>query len=243
MFPRISVIVLIATLTLGCGSGVDKSRQYAARGDEYFAADRFEAAVIEYRNALKNQPRWAEAYIKLGDAYAALGKPEEAYRAYAGANELTPGDTRCYLGMGRLLLDAGMYNEARMRAELVLDRDPRNVDALLLYGRALVRQNRFKEAIGAFNTALPIDQRPAAYEGLGQAKLGTGDAVGAETSYRAGVEANPRSVQVRVALGQFLLNANRTGEAEKELVKAVQDNADDELANRAAASLFVTTGR
>jgi tetratricopeptide (TPR) repeat protein len=243
MFPRMIVIVLSATLTVACAGGVDKARQYAARGDEYFAADRFEAAVIEYRNALKKQPRWAEAYIKLGEAYAALGKAEEAYRAYAGANELTPGDGRCYLGMGRLLLDAGMFNEARMRAELVLDRDPRSVDALLLYGRALVRQNRFKEAIGAFNTALAVDQRPAAYEGLGQAKLGTGDAAGAETAYRAGVEANPRSVQAHVTLGQFLLTANRTGEAEKELLQAVQENPGDELANRAAASLFVTTGR
>jgi tetratricopeptide (TPR) repeat protein len=243
MLPRISIVVLSAALTLACAGGVDKSRHHVARGDEYFAADRFEAAVIEYRNALKKQPRWAEAYIKLADAYAALGKAEEAYRAYASANELTPGNTRCYLGMGRLLLDAGMYNEARMRAELVLDRDPRSVDALLLYGRALVRQNRFKEAIGAFNTALAIDQRPAAYEGLGQAKLGTGDAAGAETAYRAGVEANPRSVQARVTLGQFLLSAKRSGEAEKELLQAVQANAEDELANRAAATLFVTTGR
>jgi tetratricopeptide (TPR) repeat protein len=236
-------LVLSATLTLACTTGVDQARRHAARGDEYYAADRFEAAVIEYRNAVKKQPRWADAYIKLGDAYTALDKAEEAYRAYASANELAPGNTRCYLGMGRLLHDAGMYNEARMRAELVLDRDPRNIDALLLYGRTLVRQSRFNEAIGAFNTALALDKRPAAYAGLAQAKLGAGDAAGAERVYRAGVDENPRSVEAGVTLGQFLIGSGRVDEGEKQLLNAVRMNPQDELANRAIASLYATTGR
>jgi tetratricopeptide (TPR) repeat protein len=243
MAARFILLVLSATLTFACASSVEQAQRYAARGDEYVAADRFDAAVIEYRNALRKQPRWTEAHLKLGDAYTALGNAEEAYRAYASAIELAPANTRSYLGMGRLLLDAGMYNEARLRAELVLDRDPRNVAALLLYGRALVRQTHFKEALGAFNTALAIDRRPAAYQGLGQAKLGLGDQAGAEAAYRAGVDANPRSVEARVTLGQFLLTANRTREAEQELMKAVRVESQDELANRAAASLFVTTGR
>jgi tetratricopeptide (TPR) repeat protein len=243
MRPRFILLVLITALTAACTGSADQARRHATRGDEYFAADRFEAAVIEYRNALKKEPRWAEGYIKLGDAYAALGKAEDAYRAYAGANQLTPGNTRAYLGMGKLLLDAGMFNEARLRAELVLDRDARSVEALMLYGRTLVRESRFADAIGAFNTVLAIDNRPAAYEGLGKAKLGAGDTAGAEKAYRAGVTDNPRSVEARVTLGQFLLAANRTREAEQELLQAVKLNPQDELANRAAASLYVTTGR
>jgi tetratricopeptide (TPR) repeat protein len=237
------VSVVTAALGIACAGGADQARRHAARGDEYFAADRFEAAVIEFRNAVKKQPRWADAYLKLGDAYTALGKAEEAYRAYASANELAPGNTRSYLGMGRLLHDAGMYNEARMRAELVLDREPRNLDALVLYGRTLVRQSRYQEAIGAFNTALALDRRPAAFDGLAQAKLGAGETAGAEAAYRAGVDANPRSVEARVMLGQFLINTGRAREAEKQLLEAVRMNPQDELANRALASLYATTGR
>jgi tetratricopeptide (TPR) repeat protein len=243
MFPRVILLILIASVTLACAGNAEQARRYAARGDEYLAADRLEAAIIEYRNAVKKQPRWAEGHIKLGDAFTALGRAEDAYRAYASAIQLAPGSGRAYLGMGRLMLDAGMYNEARLRAELVLDRDPRNVDALLLYGRALVRQTRFAEAIGAFNTALAVDRRPAGYEGLGQANLGLGNQAGAEAAYRAGVETNPQSVEARVALGQFLLTVNRVREAELELLKGVQANPQSELANRAAASLYVNTGR
>src|SRR5437867_2918081 len=192
MPPRFIILLLGAALSVSCAGSADQARRYAARGDEYFAADRFEAAAIEYLNALKKQPRWVEAHLKLGDAYTAVGKAEEAYREYASAIQLAPGNTRSYLEMGRLLLDAGMSDEARLRAELVLDREPRNVEALLLYGRALNRQNRFKEAIGAFNTALAVDGRPAAYDGLGKAKLGLGDQAGAEAVYREGADKNPQ---------------------------------------------------
>jgi len=236
-------ILLSATLGAACAATGDQARRYAARGDQYVAAGRFDAAVIEYRNALKQQPRWADVHLKLADSYVALDKAEEAYREYASAIELLPGNTRSYLGMGRLLLDAGMYNEARLRAELILDHEPRNVDALLLYGRALNRQNRFTDAIGAFNTALALDTRPALYDGLGAAKAGLGDAKGAEAAYREGVDRNPRSVEARVSLAQFLLTAKRTREAEQDVLKAVELNPHDELANRAAASLYVTTGR
>src|SRR6266699_1733069 len=216
---RVVAVVLSAALTSACAGSAEQARRYVARGDEYFAAERFDAAVIEYRNALRQQPKLADAPLKLADAYAALGKAEEAYRAYASAIELLPGNTRSYLGMGRLLLAADMYNEARLRAELVLDRDPHNVEALLLYGRALNRQGRFKEALGAFNTALAIDARPAIYDGLGQAKMGLGDPKGAEAAYREAAEKNPRSVEARVSLAQFLLTANRTREAEQEVLR------------------------
>ena len=53
MHPRFVLFALSATLTIACADSPDKARGYAARGDEYFAADHFEAAVIEYRNALK----------------------------------------------------------------------------------------------------------------------------------------------------------------------------------------------
>jgi tetratricopeptide (TPR) repeat protein len=243
MRPQFILLALSAALTIACADSGDQARRYVAHGDEYFAADHFEAAAIEYRNAVKKQPRWAEAHLKLADAYTALGNAEEAYRAYASTIELTPGNTRSYLGMGGLLFDAGMYNEARLRAELVLDRDPHNVDALLLYGRTLNRQNRFREAVGAFNTALAVDGRPAAYDGLGQAQIGLGDERGAEAAYRDGAEKNPQSVEARVSLGQFLLTAGRIREAERELLKAVQLDPRNELSNRATASLYVRTGR
>ena len=68
-------IACVAAAGIGCGwSAHDRARANVERGDAYVASGRPEAAVIEYRNAVKRQPRWAEAYRKLGDAYSTLGK-------------------------------------------------------------------------------------------------------------------------------------------------------------------------
>jgi len=87
MSARIITVILCAAVAGACGRD-QSARRFVERGDADLAAGRDAAAVIEYRNAIKQRPAWAEAYSKLGDAYMAQGDSEEAYRAYANAIEL-----------------------------------------------------------------------------------------------------------------------------------------------------------
>ena len=92
MSARIILVILCAAVAGGCGGREQSARRFVERGDADLAAGRDAAAVIEYRNAIKQRPAWAEAYRKLGDAYMAQGDSEEAYRAYTNAIELAPSD-------------------------------------------------------------------------------------------------------------------------------------------------------
>jgi tetratricopeptide (TPR) repeat protein len=239
----LAVLAAVSALTLACARGDDAARRLIERGDAYQAAGRHDAAIIEYRNAIRKQSSSAEAYRKLADAYVDNGKAEEGYRAYCTAVDLNPADLHSRVEAGRLLLSAGRFNEALVRAVQTLERDEQNVDAQVLSGRALTRLARVDDAIAQLESAVAIDHRPSAYAALGDARLAAGDRDGAEAAFRASVSRAPQSVDARLALAQYLAATNRTGEAEQQLLQAVSANASSEAANRALASFYITTGR
>src|SRR5262245_56192081 len=92
MSLRMLPVVIVAVTTLACASNTERARAFTERGDRYTASGEYDAAVIEYRNALKRTPDSNEVNRKLGNAYVALSKAEEAYRAYSTAIELDPSD-------------------------------------------------------------------------------------------------------------------------------------------------------
>src|SRR5689334_2527930 len=177
-------IVAVAGLVaaVGCG-GREQAQRFAERGDEYVRQGRYDAAVIEYRNAIKRRPTWADVHRRLADAYVELGKGEEAYRAYSKAMETDRTDARAYVGAGKLLLDSGLPHEAEVRAEQALDRDPQNVDAQVLRGRALTRLQQFDDALEVLEGAVRGKSNPAAYAALAEARQASGDEPGAAHAY------------------------------------------------------------
>ena len=61
-------LLLPLVITVSCVSAEQAARQFIERGDRDAAAGRDEAAAIDFKNAVKNDPNSAEAYRKLGDA-------------------------------------------------------------------------------------------------------------------------------------------------------------------------------
>src|SRR4051794_24030560 len=86
---RRTVLILVASVVLSAALTAcrmrpqDAARDHAARGDQFAQEGRYEAALIEYRNAVKARPAWSEGHDKVGDALLRLGRTTEAYRAYA----------------------------------------------------------------------------------------------------------------------------------------------------------------
>lgn len=88
---RTWAILLSAVLlfTASCGRDPEKAkRRYLENGNRYAQQGKFKEAIIMYRNALKRDPRFGEAYLKLGDAEMKRGMPAQAVAAYRRAVEL-----------------------------------------------------------------------------------------------------------------------------------------------------------
>jgi tetratricopeptide (TPR) repeat protein len=217
MFSKLGVVTLITGIVVAAAcsrSGAERARRFADDGDRFMTSGRYNAAVIEYRNAIKSEPTWATGHARLATAFLAIGKTDDAYREFSNAIELDATDTRSRLEAGRLLFGAHMYQESQIRAEQVLDREARNVDALVLLARSYAA-----------------------------AALETGDRDGAEAVLRGIVRQEPSAVEARVALGDFLATTARPYDAERQLIATVHDFPADELANRSLASFYLSTGR
>jgi tetratricopeptide (TPR) repeat protein len=211
---RLIPMIVVLVAANGCARAHATAADFTAAGDRYTREGRYSAAVIEFRNAIKRDPRYAPAHGHLAATYELLGKIEEAYREYANALTLDSNDNHARLAAGRLLLSARMYEEAQIRAEQVLERDAHNAEAIVLFARAYAAQT-----------------------------LSTGDRAGAEAVLRGAVRQVPTSVEARVALGEFLNGTGQSAEAERELLATVHDHPGDELANRSLAALYLTSGR
>lgn len=131
-----AVCGVIGIVVMACSDNRERSKYtHVARGDRFTSTGDLDAAVIEYRSALQDDPRFADGYRKLSNAYIARGQFADALRtALAGADAAKSRDN--HVAAGNLLLLAGRFDEAKARAEAVLTGDGRNVLARALLANA-----------------------------------------------------------------------------------------------------------
>src|SRR5207248_2241497 len=133
------IVVLSCAISFeSCRNPRALAAQHLQRGDRYAQQQKYEEALIEYRGAVQANPRSGESQKKLGQTYLRLAAPANALAAYVRAADLLPEDVEAQLAAGHLLQDAGQFIEARARAQAALAKDPKNTQAQLLIGYALL---------------------------------------------------------------------------------------------------------
>src|SRR5688572_18598462 len=149
---RLSVSLVLACSALVGAAGCSKDpevakREYVASGDQYVEQKKYAEAVVEYRNAIQQDPKFGPARYKLAETYLKLNQPSDAYREFVRAADLMPDDTAAQLSAARMLLAGGRFLDAQTRAERVLAKDPKNVTAHLVKATALAGMKNFDQAV------------------------------------------------------------------------------------------------
>ncbi|GIU73544.1 MAG: hypothetical protein KatS3mg004_0631 [Bryobacteraceae bacterium] len=86
-----AIAMALTVFFLSCARDPEKAkRRYLENGNRYLQQGKVREAIIMYRNALKRDPRFGEAWLKLGDAEMRRGMPAQAVAAYRRAVELYP---------------------------------------------------------------------------------------------------------------------------------------------------------
>ena len=102
---RFIAAVLMLVLGLSCARNPEVAkREYLASGDQFFSQKKIKEAIVQYRNAVRQDPRFGEARYKLAEAYVLDGDAARAPREYIRAADLLPKDFLAQLKSSDALL-------------------------------------------------------------------------------------------------------------------------------------------
>ena len=122
-------IILLPAAMVACGSQEEKKMKFFQKGRTLYEQGDYVKARLEFKNALQIDPKFADGYYWMGMIRQQDGNLKQAYGAFAKAAELDPGHLMAHLQLGRMLLLSRNIDQALKKAELILAKEPDNVDA------------------------------------------------------------------------------------------------------------------
>ena len=245
VFSGVLAVVLVCASLTACAPDPEAAKQkHFARAEQYFIEQKYDEAIIEYRNALQEDPKFAEARFKLAETYVAKNDYRNAYPEYIRAADLSPDDIRIQARAGNMLLLGRRFEEARTRARTILQKDPSNLEALILLGNAVAGLGDLPSAVQITERAVAADPgREGIQVNLGALQLARGNQKEAEEAFTTAVRLNPKSPAAHMAMANFHQHIGNFDAAEDAFKRALALAPDDVRANRAVAAFYVSTGR
>jgi tetratricopeptide (TPR) repeat protein len=129
------------------------------RGVDAYNAGRFAEAADAYKAETERDPGNYLAWAYLGDAYVRSDRAALAEAAYRRSIQLEPDCLPCQQSYGSFLYNAGRYEEALPRYELVARGAPEDPNVLAYLGDAYRQLGRVDEAEDQYRQSLSIDPR------------------------------------------------------------------------------------
>lgn len=215
--------LLAAASIVGLTSCSKSSRvvRYLANATTYYDTGRYDQAEIEYLNALRLDPNNGSAYAGLGLIYFDQVKVARVYPCLRRARELVPNDLRVRTRLGTLYLNARKYEEARTEALFVLDRDPFNNEAPIIYAQSCVSPAEVASARRRFD-AVPANAANGApiIVARGVLYLAEKNYPAARSTFERAVTQDPKFAAAHVALAALNQAQQQFPAAEQEFATA-----------------------
>jgi tetratricopeptide (TPR) repeat protein len=223
------VIAISVALLLGaCAKDPQKAKaKYLAEGQKYMKKGQYGDASVEFRNALRLDPRFVEAYYQLAQADLAQRDWQGAYASLEKAIELDPGRLDARLDRGRLYLAARQFDNAEEEANAILQKEPKNVGAYQILGAAMMGQRQPDRALESFSKITELRPNDAsAYVNIALVEISMRRFNDAEENLRKAVATDPKSLQANIDLSNLYRLQNRLPEAQAVLQTGIQNNPD-----------------
>ena len=167
-------LLLILALLTGCkGDANQRKKKFLEIGNKSYAKADYKAAAINYRRALQEDNKFAEAYYKLGLTYLMAGSPGDAVSNLQRAFTLAPENTDAASKLATIYAFFVVRDPKHARnyltdiqdvSDRLLKRDPKSYDGLRLSGYLLVQNGR-------------IDEAPARYQQANEVKPDQGEVI------------------------------------------------------------------
>lgn len=226
MEPRqvVGLAILTATLLMAMSTGCTpkaKRERLMKQADSDFKEEKYDAAKIQYLNALKGGSQDASAIARVGEIWSEQGAPIKAIPFLLKAREQTPDDLKSRLRLASSFLAVGEVGAARKEALAVLEQAPTNEKAIMLLGDTAWTKELIKEAEQRLQK-LPAQDTAAFQLTMGNLFLRKGDAASSEKALQRALTLDAKSPFVHLALANLHLYRRDLTKAAEEF-KATAD--------------------
>ena len=212
------------------GSPEVRRERHLKKARDYLGESKFNEAIVEFRNAVKTNPRSAEARFELAMALLKTGDLRSAHGELVRAVELKPDFIKARYELGSLELVAKNLIRAKEQFEKLqtLDRDAFET-RYLAAKIALVEKAPEKALVQLKEILRKTPNDAIIYLDLGIIQMAMRNFSAAEESLRQALELNPKISGARVALAQIYLATGKADKGETELIAATQADPENEM--------------
>jgi len=152
---KLNVIVLsVAILFSGCETEEEAAKNHLQRGKELLEKGDYAAAQLELKTAKQGNKSTGETYYYL----ALLDEKVRNYHAMQDnlqkTLKLEPDHRQAHLKLGKLKLLMGEVDKAQAHINILLTKNPQDIEALILKASILLREKKQDDALAIINSIL-----------------------------------------------------------------------------------------
>jgi tetratricopeptide (TPR) repeat protein len=184
----------------------------------------YASAAIEFRNAIRLDPRSADSYYKLSQADMELHDWQGAYESLKKTIEIDPNHLNARLDRGRLYIATVHTEQAKQEAEDVLRKDPNNVGGYELLAAALIAQRKWDDALRAYSKLAELSPDKATpYLSMASINITLQRFKEAEEQLKKAIALDPKSEKGYVELANLYRVQKKLPEAQEALQAGIQN--------------------
>jgi tetratricopeptide (TPR) repeat protein len=214
------------------------------RGDQYVEQQKYQEALIEYKNAARAAPNDLAIHWKLARTALRTKDFKTAFAELQRVTVLDPNHYDANEALGQLYLAAGKSNEAARIADKLTTKHPQRPAGYLLLGRLAAREGDLAYAIAQFQEAVERDSRQdETMVVIGHLYLLQQNPSQAFIWYDRALKANPDSIDAHMARGNYFVATGRGADGDKDFDRAVTLTKGSEDMRLAIAVQHLTQGR
>ncbi len=241
----LAALLVVSGVLSGCSldPGVRKQNDFA-RGQSYFQKGDYRDAAIEFANAIRIDPSYADAHLQLANTYLKMQQPDRAYQEFANVVQLRPDDYQTRITMTNMLIGSGRLAGAQEQTNLLLRQRPNDPAVHAMYASLLAQQGNIQGAIAEAQktVALAPDQWPP-YLSLALLQWKDNQSVAAEANLSKVISLDKSAAQPRVLLGTWYESQGHLDDAEQEFRDAMAVDAGNMEPRQALARLYLGEGK
>lgn len=245
LLPVVILFILALVSSSACRRSPEaRKAHYLARGDRYFADGHYHEAIIDYLNVLRIDPTNTRALRNTGLAHFELGELGQSYQFLLRSQQLDPENAEARLKLASIYLAGRKFDEARDEATFVLDKEPANLDALILFAGAVKSPEEVDQAIKRLELARAQFEGTAKFHlALGSLYLRTRNLDKAEQEFKEAVTREPKSVAAHTVLANLHVGKGEMTAAESEFKAAAAASTIGSPARVHLADFYVLLGK